>query len=295
MNQTNSIYREVRIILPATDIQMGEIKVKQSLPKQGIEQVDPFLLLHHARIQFDNTTLAKHLGVSPHPHRGFSPVTFVIKGEVHHQDSRGNNQVAKEGEVQWIHSGAGIIHSERPTQALVDKKGWQEIVQLWINTPAANKMKQPEYHYLSTTDMPVFSSDDQKVKSKLIAGNYNKLKGKINAQSNLLVIWGNGKKYGRESYQIPNGYNAMLYVIKGEIALKRYGLVEPENLVFFEKEGEKTELSVQEDAEFLLLCGDPINEEVTRSGPYVMNNTTEILEAMRDYKMGKMGVLIEEH
>ena len=120
--------RKVKHILPAEKIDMGGFPVKQALPTQQVQQVDPFLLLHHARVKPIYDRPAKTQGVGPHPHRGFSPVTFVIEGEVHHQDSRGNNQVAKAGEVQWIHTGAGIIHSERPTENLIENKGVQELI-----------------------------------------------------------------------------------------------------------------------------------------------------------------------
>ena len=141
-------FKKVKYQLPAVEIDMGGIPVKQALPTIRIEQVDPFLLLHHGKFTFTELAPALHQGVGPHPHRGFSPVTFVVDGEVHHRDSRGNSQIAHKGDVQWLNAGAGIIHSERPSQELSDRNGTQEIIQLWINTPAANKMKQPFYQYL---------------------------------------------------------------------------------------------------------------------------------------------------
>ena len=106
--------RNVRFLIPAYDIDMGGIPLKQALPTNKVEQVDPFLLLHHAEYTYTSDAPALHQGIGPHPHRGFSPVTFVVEGEVHHRDSWSNNQVARKGEVQWMHAGAGIIHSERP-------------------------------------------------------------------------------------------------------------------------------------------------------------------------------------
>ena len=126
------MYRQVDHLIPAENVNMGGIIIKQALPTAKVPQVDPFLLLHHGRFGTRNDAPAKHQGIGPHPHRGFSPVTFVIEGEVHHRDSRGNNQIARKGEVQWMNAGAGIIHSERPSQDLVDSGGHQEIIQLWI-------------------------------------------------------------------------------------------------------------------------------------------------------------------
>ncbi|MFK7786126.1 MAG: pirin family protein, partial [Crocinitomicaceae bacterium] len=184
----------MRKILPAQTIDMGGFPVKQALPTQNVPNVDPYLLLHHAKTEplFDRS--ARIQGIGPHPHRGFSPVTFVIEGEVHHRDSRGNSQVAIAGEVQWMHAGAGIIHSERPSQNSVEKRMDQEIVQLWINSPAEAKMKQPEYIHLNESDFPGVIMEDGFSDIKLVSGNYKGVKGKIKAQSDVLIMWGVSKE-----------------------------------------------------------------------------------------------------
>jgi len=221
-------------------------------------------------------------------------VTFVVEGEVHHRDSRGNNQIAKKGEVQWMNAGAGIIHSERPSQQLVDSGGHQEIIQLWINSPAASKMKPAHYQFLSKENKVEFSSEDNLINNSLITGSYNDFRGNLNGESELLIIWAKGQDGGTEKYTISASHNSMLYLIKGNIQLKNYGLVEGKNLVVFDSEGTDIELTVKEDAEYLLLTGAPLNEKMVQQGPFVMNSDTEILEAMRDYQMGKMGILIED-
>ncbi len=287
--------KSVKSVLPATEIDMGGFPVKQALPKANFDQIDPFLLVHHGHAKYSDKRPAKQQGVGPHPHRGFSPVTFVIDGAVHHRDSRGNTQVAKKGEVQWMNAGAGIIHSERPSEEISKAGERQEIVQTWINTPAEKKMLPPKYYHLSEEVITKFESEDGKVKTNLIAGNYNELNGKIPTQSEMLVLWSKGEKGGFEKFDISAGYNTMLYLIKGSISIKGYGLVNAENLVVFNIEGDEIELSVKEDyTEFLILSGEPLNEKVAKQGPFVMNTETQILEAMRDYQMGKMGILIEE-
>ena len=148
------MFKKVSQIIPAFDVNMGGIIVKQALPTQKVEHIDPFLLLHHGKFKFNPLAAAKHQGIGPHPHRGFSPVTFVVEGEVHHQDSRGNNQIASKGEVQWMHAGAGIIHSERPSEKLIEQKGQQEIIQLWINSPASSKKKEPHYQFIPKEQIP---------------------------------------------------------------------------------------------------------------------------------------------
>jgi redox-sensitive bicupin YhaK (pirin superfamily) len=287
--------KSVKAVLPATEIDMGGFPVKQALPKQQFAQLDPFLLVHHGHAKYSNRRPAKQQGIGPHPHRGFSPVTFVIEGAVHHRDSRGNSQVAKEGEVQWMNAGAGIIHSERPSEEIADARGRQEIVQVWINTPASKKMLPPKYYHLPENVISILKSIDGKVKTKLIAGDYKALNGKIPTQSDMLVLWSKGEKEGFEKFDISSEFNTMLYVVRGSISIKGYGLVDAENLVIFNMEGNVLEMHLREDeTEVLILSGAPLNEKVTKNGPFVMNTETEILEAMRDYQMGKMGILIEQ-
>lgn len=288
-------FKKVKYYIPAYDIDMGGIPVKQALPTQKVQNVDPFLLLHHGTFSSTDKAPAIQQGLGPHPHRGFTPVTFVIEGEVHHRDSRGNNQIAKKGEVQWMHAGAGILHSERPSEALAQQNGKQEIIQLWINSPASKKMNQPHYQHIKEDQFPTFNSVDGHVHTKLIAGQYEFLIGKIVTESNLLVLWGvTGKNNGIQDLHIPEGMSSMLYTISGGLRIKGYGLVEKESLVVFENDANAIQLSLDSNTQYLLLCGAPLNEKVVQQGPFVMNSETEIMEAMRDYQMGKMGMLIEE-
>lgn len=292
--------KKVKYLIPAVNVNMGGIIIKQAIPTQKVDQVDPFLLLHHGQFSFRDHSPAKHQGIGPHPHRGFSPVTFVIDGEIHHQDSRGNNQIAKKGEVQWMHAGAGIIHSERPSQQLVDKNGRQEIIQLWINSPAEKKMTPPKYQYYGEDKMTIIKSEDGSITSKLIAGTYHDFRSSIQTESELLILWATATSEGQTHYEIPNDFNAMIYVISGELKVDGYGLVEKQNLIVFDTSDSRINVSVpppsdsNNETQFLVLAGAPINEKVVQQGPFVMNSETEILEAMRDYQMGKMGILIEE-
>ena len=286
--------KKVTNTLPAQTIDMGGFPVKQALPTQNVQNVDPFLLLHHAQVKPIFKRSAKHQGIGPHPHRGFSPVTFVIEGEVHHRDSRGNNQVAKAGEVQWMHAGAGIIHSERPSDNTIEQKMHQEIIQLWINSPAASKMKEPVYTHVYEADFPRIKTADGLSEIKLISGNYKGLKGKINGESELLITWGASKIGGQVTFEIPEGFNSSVYIIKGDVRIAEHGMVDPESLVVFEMDGNTISLEAKTDAQYLMLAGEPIDEKIVQHGPFVMNTQTEIMEAMRDYQMGKMGILIEE-
>jgi redox-sensitive bicupin YhaK (pirin superfamily) len=286
--------KQIKYILPAQLVDMGGIPLKQAIPTEKVGHFDPFLLLHHAVMQAYSDRPARTQGIGPHPHRGFSPVTFVIKGEVHHRDSFGNNQVAKAGDVQWLNAGAGIIHSERPSKELAQADGQQEIIQLWINTPALNKMDIPSYYHLTESEMPLFRSEDSKIQSRLIAGDYRGEKTKIENDFPMTILWGVGQKGGSDVYTIRQEFATAIYLINGEVSLKGFGLVEAESLVIFEEGGTEIGINIKEDSQFLILSAQAINEKIEQHGPFVMNNQTQILEAMRDYQMGKMGILIEE-
>ncbi len=277
--------KSVKYILPATELNMAGFQVKQALPTQNVHQLDPFLLLHHSKTNYSTLSAAKHQGVDPHPHRGFSPITFVIQGEVQHRDSRGNKQIARAGEVHWIHAGVGIIHSERPTESLLKSGGGQEIVQLWVNSPKASKMNQPYYLHLTSRNFESEYSTDQLVFNRKISGM---------GESPLLFYWVEGKDSGSHQYNIPSGFNVCLYLIAGKIRITGFGLIESEQLVVFEGGGCSIDIEFFADSQLLILSGEAIGEKIVHSGPYVMNTETEILEAMRDYQMGKMGILIED-
>lgn len=286
--------RSVSRLLYAHTVDMGGLPVRQPIPTQQVEQIDPFLLLHHADVKVPTHIQPAHAGVGPHPHRGFSPVTFIFKGGVHHRDSRGNNSIIYEGGAQWMNAGMGIIHSERPPQNIHELGGRQEIIQLWINTPAEHKMDQPAYYPVSSDQVPVFLSEDGHVKIKVFSGEVLGLRGPVPSQSIVNAATAEFKSGGTVFIPIPAGHNAFLYLLDGKVALEGFGMVEALHLVHFKNDGEGIEIKALEDTRILLMSGLPLNEEVVSYGPFVMNTQTQVLEAMRDYKMGKMGVLIEE-
>jgi hypothetical protein len=286
--------RSVSRLLYAHTVDMGGLPVRQPIPTQQVEQIDPFLLLHHADVKVPTHIQPAHAGVGPHPHRGFSPVTFIFKGGVHHRDSRGNNSVIYEGGAQWMNAGMGIIHSERPPQNIHELGGRQEIIQLWINTPAEHKMDQPAYYPVTSDQAPVFLSEDGLVKIKVFSGEVLGLRGPVPSQTIVNAATAEFKSGGTVFIPIPTRHNAFIYLLDGKVALGGFGMVEALHLVQFKNDGDGIEIKALEDTRILLMSGLPLNEEVVSYGPFVMNTQTQVLEAMRDYKMGKMGVLIEE-
>jgi redox-sensitive bicupin YhaK (pirin superfamily) len=286
--------RTVSRLLYAHQVDMGGMPIRQPLPTQQVQQIDPFLLLHHANVKAPSHIEPDHAGIGPHPHRGFSPVTFIFQGGVHHRDSRGNDSTIYAGGAQWMNAGMGILHSERPPYDIHQIGGRQEIIQLWINTPAKNKMDQPAYYPLSAEEAPVFVSEDGKVIGKVFAGEVAGVKGPIPSQTVVNAATLTFKKGGKISIAIPADHNALIYLLDGKLKVEGFGMVEELHLVHFSNDGEGIMLEGLEETRILLLSGLPLNEPVVSHGPFVMNTQTQIMEAMRDYQMGKMGVLIEE-
>ena len=285
--------RSVSRLLYAHQMDMGGMPIRQPLPTQNVEQIDPFLLLHHANIKAPSHLEPDHAGVGPHPHRGFSPVTFIFQGGVHHRDSRGNDSVIYAGGAQWMNAGMGIIHSERPPHDIHEIGARQEIIQLWINTPAKNKMDQPAYFPLSAEEAPKITSPDGLVTGKVFSGEVLNVKGPIPSQAVVNAATFEIKKDGTVSIPIPSSHNAFIYLLDGQLKVDGFGLVDALHIVHFKNDGEGITFTATEDTRILFLTGEPLNEGVVSYGPFVMNNQTQIMEAMRDYQMGKMGVLIE--
>jgi redox-sensitive bicupin YhaK (pirin superfamily) len=279
--------RTIAHIVYAPVQDMGDIQVRQPLPSNEIDYFDPFILLHHGHIIFDEDMDLAHAGVGPHPHRGFSPVTFVFRGGSNHRDSRGNKQEVLAGGTQWMHAGMGIIHSERPVEHEM------EIIQLWINSPAKNKMDQPFYRPLSKEDTPQYKSPDGLADMSIISGKLMDTDGPIPTMTPVNSAMMLVKKNGRIDIPLPAGHNAFIYLLDGKLSISGKE-VSGKHMASFANDGEGISIEGLEDTRALLMSAEPIGEKIVAQGPFVMNSDTQIMEAYRDYRMGKMGVLIED-
>jgi len=271
---------------------MGPIELRQPIPTQDIEMVDPFILLHHYG-PYPINEKNNPFDLGPHPHRGFEPITFLIQGEQLHRDSLGHESVVNAGDVQWTTAGRGIIHAEGPTKSFVEKGGTLEGIQLWLNLPAEKKMIQPNYQHVKHEDFNVITSEDNKVAVQVIAGSLEGKSGKIATQTSVNAYMIDVKPGGKHNIQIDKDHQSILYLLNGNVSInKEVDLKLNENqLVEFNSEGEHFSIEGKEESKLLFLSGKPFNEKVTSWGPYVMNNQTEIMEALRDYQTGKMGFL----
>ncbi len=273
-------------------VNMGPIRLRQPLPTQQIEDVDPFVLLHHyGPYEIDERHNPFDLG--PHPHRGFEPITFLIQGEQLHRDSLGHESIVKAGDVQWTTAGRGIIHAEGPTKSFVEKGGVIEGIQLWLNLPAEKKMIQPNYQHVSSNEFNTVISEDKRVITKIVAGKLAGKNGKIATQTNVNAFIIDAKSGGKQTIRFSKAHQSLLYLLKGEVVINSSErlVLDDNQLIQFNQDGDGFTIEAQKDSLLLFLSGQPINEKVISWGPYVMTTQTEILEAMRDYQMGKMGFL----
>ena len=285
--------RTIKSIIYANMVDMGGFPVRQAFPSVKAAQIDPFLLLHHANVKVPTYIPTNKAGVGPHPHRGFSPVTFIFKGGVHHQDSRGNNNVIYEGGTQWMNAGMGVIHSERPPHDIHEIGGVQEIIQLWVNTPAKHKMDQPVYLPASKEEIPFIESADKLARVNIISGELNGIKGIIPTLFPVNTFTADIKEGGQFQFTIPASHSAFVYVLSGKIKVNGKEEVLANYLSIFNNDGEGFLIEALEEAKLMIGTGESLNEPVASHGPFVMNTQTEIMEAFKDYQLGKMGVLIE--
>ena len=262
--------------IPATD--GAGVKLKRSI---GVEPnyFDPFLMLDEFGSENKDDYIA---GFPPHPHRGIETVTYMLAGDFEHKDSTGGEGRMTAGDVQWMKTGSGIIHSEMPAM----KEGKLHGFQLWINMPAKMKMSKPEYHYIDADQMAVHKDDEKQI--KVIAGKFEKAEGPIKGHNVEPIYFDIELKKGKEfSYEIPTTHNSFIYLIDGEIKIgnRTHDKVKDSTLILLTR-GENLKVSALSNAKFLLISGKPIGEQIARGGPFVMNTKQEILQAVEDYHNG---------
>lgn len=283
--------KTIKRIITSPDTMMGHVKLKQPLPIRGLEQHSPFLLLHHLGPKDVLPGGENAMDIGGHPHRGFEPVSFIFSGSIHHKDSRGNDSVIDAGGVQWMTAGRGIVHSEGTGADFKEKGGKFEMIQLWINLPKALKMVEPRYQGFQKNEIPTFADQGGKVRINVIAGNYKGLQGPVESLTGITAITLELKAGGQASFDIPADQNVILYQLRGAGSVNDR-LIGDTQLAVFENEGENIHITASDDSLLLLLAGSPIFEKMVSWGPYVMNSQTEIMEAMRDFQAGKMGMIV---
>jgi|SRR5690554_506940 len=277
--------RKVKKLHKAIDEPMQGLSTFRALPNNGLNQIDPFLLLnHHGPQKFPPGN--NGLPFAPHPHRGFETLTFILQGDVMHSDSSGGKSIINSGGIQWMTAGKGIIHSENSSDDFKKNGGVEEVLQLWMNLPAKFKMIEPKYIGLQNDELTKIKSDDQKVIVNLISGELNNHKGKINSLTDLFTSFIEFKKGGVFKTTVDKERNILLYISKGKVKVNETP-AEELFLVELSNDDEMINIEALEDSIIIFCHGKPLNEPVVSYGPFVMNTEAEIRQAMIDYQSGK--------
>ncbi|WP_458378438.1 pirin family protein [Pseudomonas chlororaphis] len=252
------------------------------------KHISPFLLLDHAGPAEFTPTQGRR-GVGQHPHRGFETVTIVYKGEVEHRDSTGSGGKIGPGDVQWMTAASGILHEEFHSAAFAQSGGTLDMVQLWVNLPARDKMAAPGYQTLLDGDIPAIALKDKAGTLRLIAGEFDGVKGPARTFTPI-DVWDIRLNSGKPlTLDLHQGRNTALVLLRGTVQVNGQELVREGQLVLFERDGDQLSLEANNDAVMLLLSGEPIDEPIVGHGPFVMNSEAEIHQAFVDFQSGRFG------
>jgi redox-sensitive bicupin YhaK (pirin superfamily) len=271
--------------------------VRRPFPKAQFSEFDPFLLLDEMGPMELGPGQAK--GAPDHPHRGFETVTYMLSGEMQHKDSRGHAGRLTPGDVQWMTAGAGVVHSEMPSAEFTRAGGRMHGFQLWVNLPKRDKMMKPRYQEIPGAQIPKATSADGLVTVSVIAGEALGAKAVIETRTPIIYLHYRIQPGGVAIQNVTRTYNTFAYIVEGEglFGAERERAIDGQ-MVLFAQDGDDLRIENPADAkvtlEVLLIGGLPLNEPVARYGPFVMNTREEIYQAMDDYRLGKMGVIMND-
>lgn len=279
--------RKIKNLHKAVHAPMGDLVTYRAIPTHSVEYIDPFLFLNHHGPQVYKPG-NRGLPFGPHPHRGFETLTFILDGDIMHQDTGGGEDIIEAGGVQWMTAGSGLIHAEVSSEKFKQEGGPLEILQLWFNLPARYKMTAPNYIGLQKDQIPVVELDNGKVRINVISGSWGEVQAPIQNLSDIHMVSIELQKGGEFIYNVPSERNIFFYVVRGAVQVNGQS-AEKLTLVEFKNEGKEVKVEATEDAYILFGHAQPFNEPVVSHGPFVMNTEQEIREAFRDYQLGKMG------
>jgi hypothetical protein len=273
----------IEIIDPVYVIEGAGVRLKRSIATQKLDYLDPFLLFDHFGSDDPEDYIA---GFPMHPHRGIETVTYLLDGRVKHKDSIGNQGILKKDTVQWMTSGSGIIHEEMPRPY----NGKMEGFQLWVNLPAKLKMTTPRYQEVKSSQVPKINSEGGAI-VKIIAGEIRGVKGAVTEIfADPMYLDVNIPTGSSFEQPIKPGHTAFAYIFQGEGTFEdldhksqeKETIVQSTKLVIFGDGDYIKAKSKKTPFRFLLISGKPLNEPIARYGPFVMNTTDEIEQAIKD-------------
>lgn len=262
--------------------------VRRPLPAPGLVALDPFLLIDEmGPIEYEP---GKAVGAPDHPHRGFETVTYVLEGEVVHEDSAGHRGTIKPGGVQWMTAGGGIIHSETPSASVLEKGGRAHGFQIWVNLPARLKMTRPRYQELGAEQIPSARSEDGLAQGKIIAGEALGVRAAIDTHTPIVYQDWSLAPGADVTLALDAAQRVLVYVFRGSARVGNAGQLVKDGQLAVLGAGDAVRLRSSDEAgRLLLLAGAPLNEPVARYGPFVMNTQRELMQAFEDYQSGRMG------
>lgn len=253
-------------------------------------QVSPFLLFDYAG-PFDFPPTAKRRGVGAHPHRGFETVTIVLDGEVAHRDSTGAGGLIGPGDVQWMRAASGVVHEEYHSESFAKSGGRFEVVQLWVNLPAREKMSAPRYQTLLDKDIPRVDLPDDAGLVRVIAGEFDGHRGPAQTAT-LIDLWDVRIDAGKSArFTLLEGHTIVAAILEGTVEVNGDKIARATDVVVFDEEGGEIVFEANNDAKLIIMSGEPIDEPVAQQGPFVMNTQDELRQAFVDYQSGRFGAI----
>ena len=288
MKPDQAVREAARVVTAHRQREGAGFIVRRPFPTQGLDQVDPFLLLDEmGPVDYRP---GEAVGAPDHPHRGFETITYMLEGQFEHEDSAGHKGVLRPGDVQWMTAGAGIVHSEMPSREIRDKGGRVHGFQIWVNLPAKLKMTRPRYQEVSGAQIPQAASPDGRARVRVVAGEALGASAVIDTHIPIVYQDWSLDEGADVTVALPREQQAMAFVFEGSTLVGNEGKAVKDGQLAMLGDGDAVRLrGAAGGGRLLLLAGVPIKEPVARYGPFVMNTQEEIVQAVRDYQSGKMG------
>ena len=284
-----------RIFTPPPTHWVGNgFRVHGFFPNQtlGENRMSPFFLLdYNSKYHFPPST--NLLGVGPHPHRGFETVTIAYHGRIAHHDSTGGGGVIGEGDVQWMTAGSGILHKEYHEEQFNRQGGLFQMVQLWVNLPAKDKMTKPKYQAITNEQMGRYDMPDGGGSVEVIAGDFNGVKGAASTFTPIHLYNAKVKKGASLTIDLPENYTTGILMIEGQVTINETSTAHTDNFILFKNDGEEIFIKAEADSILLVMSGEPIDEPIASYGPFLMNTQEELRQAIYDFQSGEFGYLAD--
>lgn len=278
-------------VVPAPQVvEGGGFVVRRPFPVHGLSYVDPFLLIDEmGPVEY---APGKAIGAPDHPHRGFETVTYIIDGEMEHEDSHGHRGSIRGGDVQWMTAGAGVIHSEMPSRQMLEKGGRMHGFQIWINLPREKKMTQPRYQEYTGERLPLVAGAGRWI--RVIAGEAGGKRSPIETTVPATMLHVKLDPGVREELPVAPGSNVIVHVMSGDGIFEDTHVAAHQAAILTNSTSSVSLTGGAQRLEALLLAGLPLGEPVARYGPFVMSTTRELEEAFADYRSGHFGEIARE-